>query len=92
MSMKRWFAQVGKSLYAGSAVLASTSMSAEASTSGITNPLSSSSSSVSSVLNHALGWLDDAIFAVAGALFLFHLYKAIIVRVSSGGVKFVVPN
>ncbi|GMA59486.1 hypothetical protein C7445_12220 [Alicyclobacillus sacchari] len=78
MSMKRWITQLGKSLYAGSALLVSTAMSVEASTSGITNPLVSSSSSVSSVLNQALGWLDDAIFAVAGALFLFHLYKAVI--------------
>ncbi|WP_244885214.1 pilin [Alicyclobacillus hesperidum] len=76
--MKDWIRQAGKGLYTCGVALVSTAMTAEADTSGINNPLSSSSSSVSSVLNQALGWLDDAIFAVAGALFLFHLYKAII--------------
>ncbi|WP_284200312.1 hypothetical protein [Alicyclobacillus sacchari] len=75
--MKDWIRHVGKGLYTCVVAIASAAMTAEADTSGITNPLSSSSSSVSSVLNQALGWLDDAIFAVA-ALFLFHLYKAVI--------------
>ncbi|GMA59294.1 hypothetical protein GCM10025858_37970 [Alicyclobacillus sacchari] len=77
MYMKDWIRHVGKGLYTCVVAIASAAMTAEADTSGITNPLSSSSSSVSSVLNQALGWLDDAIFAVA-ALFLFHLYKAVI--------------
>ncbi|WP_029421810.1 hypothetical protein [Alicyclobacillus macrosporangiidus] len=45
--------------------------------SDITNPLSGNQSTVGSVLNGFIGWALGAVAAVAGAWFLFHLYKAI---------------
>ncbi|WP_258111620.1 hypothetical protein [Alicyclobacillus sp. SP_1] len=54
-----------------------TTVPAEASTS-INNPLSGKTGSLGGIINSIVSWGLAAIAAIAGAFFLFHLYKAII--------------
>ncbi|SHK66321.1 hypothetical protein [Alicyclobacillus tolerans] len=60
-----------------SVIVAGSTMTADAQ-SQITNPLSGKGGSVSGIINSLVSWGLTAIAAVAGAFFLFHLYKAII--------------
>lgn len=64
---------------AGALTLAALASPVFAATSGaITNPLAGNSSSVGSFVNGVMSWALAAIASIAGAWFLFHLYKAIL--------------
>jgi len=46
--------------------------------SGISNPLAGKSGSIASILNTVISWVLGAVSALAGAWFLFHLFKAVL--------------